>query len=443
MSKYKPGFVDVMVDGKKVKRYRDADGKYYREEPGFGRQTIEETFSGSGPAGLFGSMGGWSNRRVYGDMGQEQAARIQARYDSKKSEIKTRKSGMSNLDKDYAKEELELGEQAEKFRPGAGFPGQQQTATETPLSGGGGDASGGGGDASGPAVNPQDALKAFLGKLDTKYGITYGDSKKSSNSPDGVPDTSTGEYVSITNGPNAGKYLKTDDENFDAILSGEMKGETTGVDGIGSKKLADALSDKESLRYNPREGAYEGGGSAKDYVPPGLDPSTRAFMDYNGPGGTLMALRARDAARNTLRAGGRDYQIDGDSKATLISREGSEYLRDNSNADAASEEFITNFMKPKVAPSDNESSDVTDPLPATRADYMSIGEQQPMAQPFNPNESIPSIDRGDNRSLITGNALESYMTNSSNAFDPTAGEPPVNGFLPDTKYWDDVRKLIY
>lgn len=289
-------------------------------------------------------------------------------------------------------------------------------------------------------VSAEEALAGFMSKLSSEYGINYGGSGNVSGVPKTMVDTSTGENVSITNGPNAGKTISVNDPDFDEIVSGKKQGGMTEISGVTSKKLADALSDTESLRYNPREGAYEGAGSASDYVLPGLNKGTQAFLDYNGKGGSLMALRARDAARNTLRAGGRDYQIDGDKKATLISREGSEFLRENPGADAASQEFVTNYMKPKVTPSDPETSDVTDPLPASRGDYMRIAGGTPMVTPVVSDQGIPAIDRGTNRSLITGAPSEYGDLNMD--FGLNSGvEPPVQGFLPDTQYWDSVRKF--
>lgn len=290
------------------------------------------------------------------------------------------------------------------------------------------------------SVSAQDALKGFLAKLDSEYGINYGGSGNVSGVSRAMADTSTGENVSITNGPNAGKTISVNDPDFDDVVSGKKKGGMTEISGVSSKKLADALSDTESLRYNPSEGAYEGAGSASDYVLPGLDKGTRAFLDYNGKGGSLMALRSRDAARNTLRAGGRDYLIDGDKKATLISREGSEFLRENPGADAASQEFITNYMKPKVTPSDTETSDATDPLPGSIGDYMKIASETPMVTPVVSDQGIPAIDRGTNRSLITG-APSEYGDLSMDVGLNSVAEPPVQGFLPDTEYWDSVRKF--
>ena len=289
-------------------------------------------------------------------------------------------------------------------------------------------------------VSAEEALAGFMSKLSSEYGINYGGSGNVSGVPKAMVDTSTGENVSITNGPNAGKTISVNDPDFDEVVSGKKQGGMTEISGVTSKKLADALSDTESLRYNPREGAYEGAGSASDYVLPGLDKGTQAFLDYNGKGGSLMALRARDAARNTLRAGGRDYQIDGDKKATLISREGSEFLRENPGADAASQEFITNYMKPKVTPSDPETSDVTDPLPASRGDYMKIADATPMVTPVVSDQGIPAIDRGTNRSLITG-APSEYGDLSMDVGLNSGTEPPLQGFLPDTEYWDSVRKF--
>lgn len=235
-----------------------------------------------------------------------------------------------------------------------------------------------------PSVSAQDALKGFLGKLDTKYGITYG-----SPAAPAAADTNT-----------------------------EMPG-------IKSERLASALSDTESLRYDPNKGSYEDAGTASDYVLPGLDKGTRAFLDYDGPGGTLMALRSRDAARNTLRAGGRDYKIDGDN-ATLISRAGSEYLRDNPGADAASEEFMTQFMK--EAP--------TAVAPSARSQYVDTAGATPMVVAGITDDQVPSIDRGD---------LEPIIADPS-AYDLGAKlsvGPAMSSYLPDTQYWDKVRDYTF
>ena len=106
-------------------------------------------------------------------------------------------------------------------------------------------------------VSAEEALAGFMSKLSSEYGINYGGSGNVSGVPKAMVDTSTGENVSITNGPNAGKTISVNDPDFDEVVSGKKQGGMTEISGVTSKKLADALSDTESLRYNPREGAYE------------------------------------------------------------------------------------------------------------------------------------------------------------------------------------------
>ena len=43
----------------------------------------------------------------------------------------------------------------------------------------------------------------------------------------------------------------------------------------------------------------------------GISDRSRAFLDYEGPGGSLMALRAAEASQGYIRQGGKNYGITG------------------------------------------------------------------------------------------------------------------------------------
>ena len=57
----------------------------------------------------------------------------------------------------------------------------------------------------------------------------------------------------------------------------------------------------------------------------------RAFLDYKGPGGTMMALRAQEAAQGTIRQNGNTYGKNAEGKWTRLSPEAAkELMRDRS-----------------------------------------------------------------------------------------------------------------
>ena len=66
----------------------------------------------------------------------------------------------------------------------------------------------------------------------------------------------------------------------------------------------------------------------------GLSARSRAFLDYDGKGGSLMALRAAEAAQGTIRQNGVTYAMTPDGEATALTPEGSDILRRDGNAHA-------------------------------------------------------------------------------------------------------------
>ena len=428
MSKYKPGYVDVMVDGQNVKRYRDADGKYYRTAPGFGRQTIKEAFSGSGPAGLFGSMGSWNNRRVFGDKGQEVTARIQARIDSEKPKSTPKKGGMSNLGADYAKAELDLGQDAEDYRPGAGFPGQSRNVSRN-------GASGTQTSPSGNRVTSEAAAASFLKTLNDKYGISFdGQGARTPMESTALPQSQQNVMSGITAGIRA-----------NGTETPVMRGVTAGMDAdkqTGSR-MTEALADKESLRYkaDPNQEISPEMQDIIDQSGPGLSARSRAFLDYDGPGGSMMALRAAEASQGYIRQGGRNYSVGEDGKLTEFSDKGRQALMKDGNNSARGEDFLKQYMTEKTTPAEAQSPDSGTPEFASRANYQQLSQKDTPGTLVMGEDNKPEpFENNMNRSAITGSPEQAMLTASRNVqFDMQ--EPPTRGFLPDEETIDMVKSF--
>ena len=95
---------------------------------------------------------------------------------------------------------------------------------------------------------------------------------------------------------------------------GEMLESTKGTKGVGPFASADAYARSISAE-NPQAGASsfadQAEASSSVPVPGGISARSRAFLDYDGPGGSMGALRAAQASQGYIRQGGKNYAITG------------------------------------------------------------------------------------------------------------------------------------
>lgn len=299
-----------------------------------------------------------------------------------------------------------------------------------------------------------DGMDAFIKRLQgAPYGITFGgQGSRSAMESTSLPNTSSGKTVSITNGRNAGKYVNVNNPNFDQIVRGETEGGFIGEQISGSSNdsgLTAALADTEGMRsYMKRISEAEApkgdDGYGPGYATDGLDARSRAFLDYDGPGGSLMALRAADAAQKTVYAGGKLYDVSGkndDGKYNVVNDESRKFLRQNRNKTTASQEFKDAYQKSIIVPEDAASPDSQQPVLASQRDYMQLAERDMEGTLVKgPEDKIEPFENNFNRSFITGSPdQDKYNFNESLLVDPQ--EPQTRGFLPDEDLAEEIKRI--
>jgi len=311
-----------------------------------------------------------------------------------------------------------------------------------------------------------EGMDAFISKLQNEpYGINFAGRDRapmeSTNLPTREQAVAAGanmsgvkvtpdqieNYQQIANG---GAYLGNElagklGPEYNTKKSGVTESLQTGIDAGkaadkgGSSKLSAALADKEGMRsYMDRaikEGLAESDGTGPmAYANDGMDARSRAFLDYKGKGGSLMALRAAEAAQGTVYAGGKLYDVSGknsDGKYSVVSDEGREYLRTNRNATTAGQEYKDKFMQRRDVPEDAKNPDQEMPAFSTKASYQQLAQRDLDGTVLmGEDDNARSFDQGVNRSIITGAPADVDMDNTNYFADPRSGEPMRRGFLP-------------
>ena len=207
-------------------------------------------------------------------------------------------------------------------------------------------------------------LNAFADLLGSKYGIQFRGGFESNHLPNksnySVDDAMTmggnlkeeqakagGGFVETVID---GSDMKTTVVNKGEIAEGAQKG-TSAVPDVGDQKRAVRVG-----RFDPRQ--RDGGSSsfmAADSGPiveqgepkGGISARSRSFLDYDGPGGSMMALRAAEAESGYIRQGGKNYAIsgtkDGKREFTEFNDEGRRALVKDGNA-RVSQQFLKDYM---------------------------------------------------------------------------------------------------
>ena len=274
-----------------------------------------------------------------------------------------------------------------------------------------------------------------------------------------APDTSNGNVVRITNGQNQGNYIKVNDPNFDKIIRGEMAGGFVGEQGGGlngadsadqsravpmqSDRLSEALSDTNSLRFNPSN--YEKDPDRPDDIYEtaglGLDRRSRAFLD--GPDDSMLALRNADAAQGFIKQQGKYYTKGSNGNWVQLSDEGVEGLKQDRNQ-IASQEYADKFKLKTAA--DSQSADSSNPLPVTRKSMMDLAESEVPGTIYVPSDSNEGETFNSNASRITGNPAQFYLPDSNvDYFTQKPTGEPNKSWLPteDEFEREELARLIY
>jgi len=182
-----------------------------------------------------------------------------------------------------------------------------------------------------------------------------------------------------------------------------------------------------------KEGLAESDGTGPmSYANDGMDARSRAFLDYNGKGGSLMALRAADAAQNTVYAGGKLYDVsakNSEGKYNVVDREGREFLKANRNESTAGQAYKDAFMKRKDLPEQDKGPSEVMPEFSSKADYQQLSQRDYEGTLImGENDKIEPFETGMNRSTITG--APSDVDGTNYWADLRSGEPVRRGFLP-------------
>ena len=214
-----------------------------------------------------------------------------------------------------------------------------------------------------PPAKPGD-LNAFADLLGSKYGIQFRGGFESNHLPNksnySVDDEMTmGGNLKEAQAKAGGGFVETvidgSDEkttvyNQGEVAEGAQKG-TSAVPDVGDQKRAVRVG-----RFDPRQ--RDGGSSsfmAEDSGPiveqgapkGGISARSRSFLDYDGPGGSMMALRAAEAESGYIRQGGKNYAIsgtkDGKREFTEFNDEGRRALVKDGNA-RVSQKFLKDYM---------------------------------------------------------------------------------------------------
>ena len=89
------------------------------------------------------------------------------------------------------------------------------------------------------------------------------------------------------------------------------------------------------------------------------DKRSRALLDYDGDGGMMGAMRAAEAAQNTIKQNGVLYALDGEGKGTALDEDTAREFKKDGNK-MASQDFLRNYRYPET-PAESQSADSLEP----------------------------------------------------------------------------------
>ena len=155
---------------------------------------------------------------------------------------------------------------------------------------------------------------------------------------------------------------------------------------MGAQSGSSPAADQgEAQRVVQGYNGHEFGGEHEAPATSGLDARRRAFLDYDGPGGSMMALRAGEAAQGTIKQNGELYAVGDDGKASArISEEGERALKKDGNQ-MASQDFLRQYRYDPGSPAESESADSLNPVMPSGSDpnidEFSASDAQVMGMP--------------------------------------------------------------
>ena len=354
------------------------------------------------------------------------------------------------------------------FDPERKPPAPVTERDEAPSSGTGRDSRRGG--ATGTQMSPKGAdFGAFQKKLEQTYGINFNfgqgrtgmQSNSLPNTGGNVPDTSSGNVVRVTNGQNEGNYVKVDNPDFDKIIRGEVvggfsrgqgvQGGTSSAADVGdqsralgmkSEALGKALGDTDSLRFDASKYKADPDRPQDIYetADVGLDRRSQAFLDYEGGGGSMMALRAAEASQGTIKQNGKVYGVGSDGNWSALSDEGAAGLKTDRNKVAA-QDYVDKYKATIADPAQAQSPDSGEPVPASRETYMQMMDKEMPGTLYIPNEDNEAETFNSNVSAITGKPSQFDLDDSDYFNDKPTGEPNKS-WLPSEDEYEEREELM-
>ena len=225
-------------------------------------------------------------------------------------------------------------------------------------------------------------LNAFADLLGSKYGIQFRGGFESNHLPNksnySVDDAMTmGGNLEQERAKAGGGFVETVIDGSDEKTTVVSRGEIAEGAQKGTSAVPDAGDQKRAVRvgrFDPRQ--RDGGSSsfmAADSGPiveqgapkGGISNRSRSFLDYDGPGGSMMALRAAEAQSGYIRQGGKNYAIsgekDGKREFTEFNDEGRRALVKDGNA-VASQDFLKKYMMGETNAKAAENPAVENPV---------------------------------------------------------------------------------
>ncbi|MDA7436469.1 hypothetical protein N8654_02165 [Synechococcus sp. AH-601-B19] len=214
---------------------------------------------------------------------------------------------------------------------------------------------------SNPARPPRTAgeFGDFMKTLTADYGIKFpGEQQRNGYESIHLPgtDSNADEFSAsdaVTMGMSPQQAIdRKNGGTTEIVIGGNMGAQS------GSSPAADQ---GEAQRVVKGFNGHEFGGEHEAPATSGLDARRRAFLDYDGKGGSIMALRAAEAAQGTIKQNGELYAVGDDGKASVrISDAGEQALKKDGNQ-MASQEFLKNYRYVPDSPAETESADSQQP----------------------------------------------------------------------------------
>ena len=171
----------------------------------------------------------------------------------------------------------------------------------------------------------QDRLNDFAGLLGSNYGISFNNGFQSNDLPGMDMDAVKGIGAAAASGaqPTAKGDSKAGAIGLGTYAASEDYVKSLQPDNpqAGTSSIPDEAEIKSSVPVglrarNNRDGLgvddrFAAGMVDETPAASGISDRSRAFLDYDGPGGSLMALRAAEASQGYIRQGGKNYGITG------------------------------------------------------------------------------------------------------------------------------------